>query len=107
MFLTSHRIEHHNPDALNLLIRLGSDNFHAITVKYRGYSVRVNQKHRYEKPYKEMAVTYGKGIEDPELYSLYKIHLDKYTELCKNREQLYRIQKTVTTDMIKSFTGSE
>ena len=107
LFLTSHRIEYDHPNALELLTRLGSDNFHAITVKYRGYSVRVNQKHRYEKPYKESIVTYGKGTEDPELYALYKIHLDRYTQLCTNREQLYRIQKTVTTDMIKCFTGCE
>ena len=104
IFLTSHRINHDAKGTIDLLIRLGTDNFHAITVKFRGYSVRVNQKHRYEKPYKEIC-TYGKGTEDPELYRLYKIHLTKYEELCAKKEQLYRIQHTVTTDMIKIQVG--
>ncbi len=99
-FLTSHRINHKH--SYNLLSRLCSDPMHIISSIVRGYSVRVNQKHRYEKPYKECH-SYGKGEEIPELVQLYQIHLDKYKEYSCNNLQLYRVHNIVTKDMLSKF----
>ena len=68
---------------------------HIISSKIRGYSVRVNQKHRNEKPYKELK-NIGKGSLDEELYQLYKLHLDKYNYHCQTKAQLVGLQKILT-----------
>ena len=98
-FLVSHRVPF--SDCFNLLARLRSDPMHIVSSLIRGYSVRVNQKHRYEKPYVEVR-DMGKGTAIPELLDLYRVHLDKYSEIVTNKGQLYRIQKTVTKDMLGS-----
>lgn len=103
VFLTSSRVNHQSTEALNLLMRLCSDPCHLLGVPYRGYSVRVNQKHRNEVPYIEMA-TIGYGQEDPELVSLYQKHLDLYRQNVNNKNiPLFNIQQTVCKEQYEKF----
>lgn len=99
-FLTSHKINY--KDSYELLSRLCSDPMHILSSIIRGYSIRVNQKHRYEQPYKEIC-TYGKGTEIIELVDLYKLHLNKYKEFVDGNLQLYRVHLTITKDMLGKY----
>ena len=74
-----------------------------ISVQIRGYSVRINQKHRNEKQYRELNIKYGKGKEQPELVNLYKIHLEKYVENCINKQIIVGLTKKIVNDYVIDF----
>jgi len=99
-FLVSHKIPFTNTsECYSMLNRLRSDPMHIVSSLLRGYSIRVNQKHRYEKPYIEMK-DMGRGNALPELLLLYKVHMLKYISFVENKGGLYQIQKTITRDMV-------
>lgn len=76
---------------MELSMRLCTDTCHLVGVFHRGYSVRINQKRKDEKPYKEICVV-GKAPEDPRLLSLYRKHLDLYRESTELKRTTYMYQ---------------
>lgn len=99
-FLTSHKIYHHSVDSMRFLMNLCSDPAHILGVYHRGYSVRINQKHADEKPYREVC-SYGKGEEDPRLVELYKLHLELYQENCEKKTNLCQYQRNKSRSILK------
>lgn len=92
VFLTSHPMPHNNPRTLFMLYDLRTDPAHLLGVYHRGYSSRINQKSRSEKPYREVC-TYGKGDECPRLLALYKKHLELYQKCVEDKTPICQYQK--------------
>lgn len=99
-FLTSHAMMYNDMNSLNLLMDLRSDPAHILGVCHRGYSVRINQKCRKEKPYKEVC-TYGKGDECPRLLKLYYKHIELYNQYVKDKTPICQYQKKRSYEIMK------
>lgn len=100
IFLTSHRMPYNDRKSSGMLERLRSDPCHLISVPYRGYSIRINQKHRRELPYKEIKKI-GYGQENQHLVELYQKHLQLYKQCCESNDLLFKIQNTVANDQVR------
>ena len=97
-FLTSYPVPYQN--CLDLSLRLCTDPCHLLSVYHRGYSVRVNQKFKKEKPYKEIRKI-GKAEEDPRLYQLYLKYLELNKENCERKKEVYLYQSQTSRKIVE------
>lgn len=100
VFLTSHSMPHNDLRSLFMLYNLRTDPAHLLGVYHRGYSVRINQKSKKEKEYREIC-TYGKGDECPRLLALYNKHLELYQDYMKNKTPICQYQKKRSMEIFK------
>ncbi len=97
-FLTSYPIPY--DQCMDLSLRLCADHCHLLSVRHRGYSVRINQKIITENPYKEI-LKVGRALECPRLYALYLKHLELYEKNCADKCTIYLYQNTTAINMLE------
>ena len=77
-FLTSHEVPFNSSEAAIILKSVNSDPFHILGALIRGYSCRLNRKHRDDSDeYVELG-TIGNGKELEKQKKLYDLHLELF-----------------------------
>jgi hypothetical protein len=97
-FLTSYPIPYE--ECMPLSQRLCADHCHLLSVRHRGYSVRVNKKFQRELPYREVSKA-GTAPECPRLYNLYLKHLSLYKKNSEWLCPLYLKQTNIALDILE------